>query len=66
MHNRHSKVIANNFRFGPTYKVSFSASIGLLAGAILSIAATWYLVSKQDRRDQLREEEELEVPAQRQ
>lgn len=37
-------------KFGPDYKVSFSCSIGLLAGAIMSISATWYLVSKKDRR----------------
>ena len=39
-------------RFGPNYKVSFSCSIGLLAGAILSICATWYLVAKRDRARQ--------------
>ncbi|KAK4500084.1 hypothetical protein PRZ48_008270 [Zasmidium cellare] len=44
-------------RFGPTYKVSYSASIGLLVGAILSIAASWYLVRKQDRREKAREED---------
>ncbi|KAF2169082.1 hypothetical protein M409DRAFT_65369 [Zasmidium cellare ATCC 36951] len=43
-------------RFGPTYKVSYSVSIGLLAGAIVSIAASWYLVRKQDRRDAAKEE----------
>lgn len=37
-------------KFGPNYKVSFSASIGLLAGAIASISVTWYLVAKRDRR----------------
>ncbi len=36
-------------KFGPNYKVSFSCSIGLLAGAIASISVTWYLVAKQDR-----------------
>lgn len=36
-------------RFGPRYKTSFEASIGLLAGAIASIAVTWYLVAKRDR-----------------
>ena len=36
-------------KFGPSYKVSYSVSIGLLAGAIVSIAATWYLVAKKDR-----------------
>jgi len=36
-------------KFGPTYKVSFSASIGLLVGAIAAILSTWYLVRRQDR-----------------
>ena len=36
-------------KFGPKYKVSFSCSIGLLAGAIASISATWYLVAKRDK-----------------
>lgn len=36
-------------KFGPKYKVSFSCSIGLLAGAIASISATWYLVAKKDK-----------------
>ena len=37
-------------KFGPDYKVSFSSSIGLLAGAIASISVTWYLVAKRDRK----------------
>ncbi|KAK3679505.1 hypothetical protein LTR78_001066 [Recurvomyces mirabilis] len=36
-------------KYGPTYKVSFAASIGLLAGAIVGIAVTWWLVAKRDR-----------------
>ena len=36
-------------KFGPKYTVSFSCSIGLLAGAIASISATWYLVAKKDK-----------------
>jgi hypothetical protein len=40
-------------KFGPNYKVSFSCSIGLLAGAIASISATWYLVAKRDRKTML-------------
>lgn len=39
-------------KFGPRYRVSFSCSIGLLAGAIASIAATWYLVARKDRSRQ--------------
>lgn len=41
-------------KFGPDYKVSFSCSIGLLAGAIASISVTWYLVAKRDRRNRLK------------
>jgi len=37
-------------RFGPSYKVSFAVSIGLLAGAVASIALTWRLVSRRDAR----------------
>jgi len=40
-------------KFGPGYKVSFCCSIGLLAGAIASISATWYLVAKKDRSRQI-------------
>ena len=40
-------------KFGPNYKVSFACSIGLLSGAIASIAATWYLVAKKDRSRQI-------------
>lgn len=35
-------------KFGPTYKVSYSISIGLLVGAIASIGVTWYLIRKRD------------------
>lgn len=36
-------------KFGPDYKVSFSCSIGLIAGAIASIAVTWFIVARRDR-----------------
>jgi len=36
-------------KYGPSYRVSFAASIGLLAGAIASIGATWFLVRKRDK-----------------
>lgn len=45
-------------KYGPSYKVSFSASIGLLVGAIVAIAASWLLVRRQDRRKD--EPEEVE------
>ena len=47
-------------KFGPDYKVSFSCSIGLLAGAIASICATWYLVAKRDRKTALEGVEDSE------
>ncbi|CAK4029530.1 high-affinity nicotinic acid transporter [Lecanosticta acicola] len=37
-------------KYGPTYRVSFAASIGLLVGAIVAIAASWFLVRRQDRK----------------
>lgn len=39
-----------NLKFGPTYKVSYCVSIGLLAGTIASILVTWYTVARADRR----------------
>lgn len=33
-------------RFGPEYRVSYATSIGLLVGAVGTIGATWWLVSK--------------------
>ncbi|KAK3624930.1 hypothetical protein LTR56_020744 [Elasticomyces elasticus] len=38
--------------YGPMYRVSFAASIGVLAGAIASIGATWWIVRKRDITDQ--------------
>ncbi|KAK4902730.1 hypothetical protein LTR27_000669 [Elasticomyces elasticus] len=37
--------------YGPMYRVSFAASIGVLAGAIASIGATWWIVRKRDIAD---------------
>lgn len=31
-------------KFGPEYRVSYSTSIGLLVGAVLAIAGTWFLL----------------------
>lgn len=36
-------------KYGPTYKTSFSASIGLISFAIIMICITWRLVAKKDR-----------------
>ncbi|KXT13092.1 hypothetical protein AC579_2146 [Pseudocercospora musae] len=35
-------------KFGPTYRVSYSISIGLLFGAVASVGMTWYLIRKRD------------------
>ncbi|KAK4966865.1 hypothetical protein LTR42_011178 [Elasticomyces elasticus] len=37
--------------YGPMYRVSFAASIGVLASAIASIGATWWIVRKRDIAD---------------
>lgn len=47
-------------RFGPSYKVSFSVSIALLAGAVASIAATWWLVRRGDAKKKRAETEAVE------
>ncbi|KAI5358431.1 putative major facilitator superfamily, MFS transporter superfamily [Septoria linicola] len=36
-------------KFGPTYRISYIVSIGLLAGAISMISTTWFLISRRDR-----------------
>ncbi|UQC86421.1 high-affinity nicotinic acid transporter [Colletotrichum lupini] len=38
-------------RFGPTYRVSYSCSIGLLCGTLLAVSAAWFFVSRQDRKE---------------
>lgn len=43
-------------KFGPTYRVSFSTSIGLLCCTVLSVATTWFFVIKGDRKRALEEE----------
>lgn len=35
-----------NLKFGPTYHVSYSASIGLLCGSVVAIIATWWTVAR--------------------
>ncbi|RGP65276.1 high-affinity nicotinic acid transporter [Fusarium longipes] len=37
-------------KFGPTYRVSFSTSIGLLVGTVLSVLATWFFVRRGDKK----------------
>lgn len=36
-------------KFGPTYKVSYATSIGLLSVTVVNILATWWLVKRQER-----------------
>ncbi|KAK1967165.1 high-affinity nicotinic acid transporter [Colletotrichum sublineola] len=36
-------------KFGPTYHVSYSCSIGLLCGTLLAVSVAWLFVSRQDR-----------------
>ena len=36
-------------KFGPTYRVSFATSIGLLSGTVAAVATTWFFVVKGDR-----------------
>ncbi|KXH60755.1 high-affinity nicotinic acid transporter [Colletotrichum nymphaeae SA-01] len=38
-------------RFGPTYRVSYSCSIGLLCGTLLAVSAAWFFVTRQDRKE---------------
>ncbi|KAI5365905.1 Putative major facilitator superfamily, MFS transporter superfamily [Septoria linicola] len=47
-------------KFGPDYKVSYCVSIALLAGAIVGILVTWWLVGRRDQRE-AREEEDGEM-----
>ena len=37
-------------KFGPTYRVSYGSSIGILSATMTAIAVTWYLVRKGDRK----------------
>ncbi|SMY26146.1 unnamed protein product [Zymoseptoria tritici ST99CH_1A5] len=48
-------------RFGPTYKVSFAVSIGLLAGAIAAICVTWWIVDGRDRARTSENEGEMDA-----
>lgn len=37
-------------KFGPTYRVSFGSSIGLLSGTMACIGVSWFLVRRGDRK----------------
>lgn len=37
-------------KFGPTYRVSYSASIGILCATVLSVIAAWFFVVREDRK----------------
>lgn len=37
-------------KFGPTYRVSYSASIGILCATVLSVFAAWFFVAREDRK----------------
>lgn len=37
-------------KFGPSYRVSYSTSIGLLTVTVATIGLTWFLVNRQDKR----------------
>lgn len=37
-------------KFGPSYRVSYCTSIGLLTVTVIMILVTWFLVSKKDQR----------------
>lgn len=38
-------------KYGPNYTVSFSASIGLVATAVVFICITWWIIAKRDRAE---------------
>lgn len=43
-------------KFGPTYRVSFSTSIGLLSCTVISVAVTWWFVVRGDKQRALVDE----------
>ncbi|KAK2041844.1 MFS general substrate transporter [Colletotrichum somersetense] len=44
-------------KFGPTYRVSYSCSIGLLCGTLLAVSVPWLLVARQDHDERLQTSE---------
>lgn len=39
-------------KFGPSYRISYSTSIGLLTVTVVTICLTWFLVRRQDKRSE--------------
>lgn len=37
-------------KFGPTYKVSYSTSVGLLTVTVATMCLTWFLIHRQDKK----------------
>lgn len=37
-------------KFGPSYRVSYCTSIGLLIFTVIMICVTWFIVSRKDKR----------------
>lgn len=40
-----------NLKFGPTYRVSYTASVGLLCGTVVAVVVTWWTVARPRRTD---------------
>ncbi|EPE24755.1 MFS general substrate transporter [Glarea lozoyensis ATCC 20868] len=40
-------------KFGPTYRVSYITSIGLLCGTLISLVLSWYFVARQDEQTKI-------------
>ncbi|KAF4884651.1 MFS transporter prlL [Colletotrichum fructicola] len=38
-------------KFGPSYRISYSCSIGLLCGTLLAVSSAWFFVTKEDKKD---------------
>lgn len=37
-------------KFGPTYRVSYATSIGLLSVTVINILITWFIVNRRDKQ----------------
>ncbi|KEZ45632.1 hypothetical protein SAPIO_CDS1990 [Scedosporium apiospermum] len=48
-------------KFGPTYRVSFSASIGILSATVLSVASAWFFVARGDNKARAQADSALET-----
>lgn len=40
-----------NLKFGPTYRVSFTASIGILCGTVAALLLAWWAVARQRKNE---------------